>query len=48
MYNDPAETRAFEAFVVHMHLAWLYLLHAEFLRDGTDFRYWDKRYKTAS
>jgi hypothetical protein len=25
--------------------AWLYLLHAEFLRDGIDFRYWDKRYK---
>jgi len=45
MYNDPAETSAFEAFVVHMHLAWLYLLHAEFLRDGTDFGYWDKRYK---
>jgi hypothetical protein len=46
MYNDPAEARAFEAFVVHMHLAWLYLLHAEFLRDGTDFRYWDPRYKS--
>jgi hypothetical protein len=45
MYNDPAETRSFEAFVVQMHLAWLYLLHADFLRDGTDFRYWDKRYK---
>jgi hypothetical protein len=45
IYNDPAETRSFEAFVVHMHLAWLYLLHADFLRDGTDFRYWDKRYK---
>lgn len=45
MYNDPAETRSFEAFVIHMHLAWLYLLHAEFLRDGTDFRYWDKSRK---
>ncbi|RBY95013.1 DUF3644 domain-containing protein [Blastococcus sp. TBT05-19] len=40
LYNDPAEGRSFEGFVVHMHLAWLYLLHAEFDRDGTDIRYW--------
>lgn len=39
LYNDPAEIRSFEGFVVHMHLAWLYLLHAEFTRDGRDFRY---------
>jgi len=45
LYNDAAESRSFEGFVVHMHLAWLYLLHAEFLRDGTDYRYWDTRYK---
>ena len=25
-----------------MHLAWLYLLHAEFERDGVDYRYWLK------
>lgn len=42
LYNDPTETRAVEAFVIHMHLAWLYLLHAEFTRDGTDFRHWIK------
>jgi Protein of unknown function (DUF3644) len=40
LYNDPAEPRSFEGFVVHMHMAWLYLLHAEFTRDGIDFRYW--------
>ena len=45
LYNDPAEVRAFEGFVMHMHVAWLYLLHAEFLRDGVDYRYWDKRFK---
>ncbi len=45
LYNDPAESRAFEGFVVHMHLAWLYLLHAEFIRDRIDYRYWDPRYK---
>jgi hypothetical protein len=22
LYNDPAEVRSFEGFVVHMHLAW--------------------------
>lgn len=40
LYNDPAEVRSFEGFVVHMHLAWLYLLQAEFTRDGVDYRYW--------
>lgn len=39
LYNDPAERRAFEGFIVHMHLAWLYLLHAIFTRDGVDYRY---------
>jgi hypothetical protein len=39
LYNDPGQSRAFEGFVVHMHLAWLYLLQARFARDGIDFRY---------
>lgn len=39
LYNDPVQSRAFEGFVIHMHLAWLYLLHARFSRDGVDFRY---------
>jgi hypothetical protein len=42
LYNDPSEPRGFEGFVVHMHLAWLYLLQAEFHRDGVDYRYWRK------
>lgn len=40
LYNDPAESRSFEAFIVHMHVAWLYLLHAEFDRNHVDVRYW--------
>lgn len=40
LYNDPAESRSFEAFIVHMHVAWLYLLHAAFARDKVDCRYW--------
>lgn len=43
LYNDPAEQRSFEGFVVHMHLAWLYLLHAELARDGIDIRYREQR-----
>jgi len=42
-YNTTGERRSLEAFVVHMHLAWLYLLHAEFLRDDVDYRYWETR-----
>jgi len=42
LYNDPAEVRSFEGFVVHMHLAWLYLLHAQLTRDDVDYRYWRK------
>ena len=43
LYNDPSEIRSFEGFVVHMHLAWLYLLHGVFERDGVDFRFWRLR-----
>lgn len=45
LYNDSAEARAFEGFVIHMHMAWLYLLHAQFIRDDIDYRYWDQNYK---
>ncbi|MGK2874734.1 MAG: DUF3644 domain-containing protein [Nocardioides sp.] len=42
LYNDAGEPRAFEGFLVHMHMAWLYMLHARFTRDGTEFRYRDR------
>src|SRR4051812_47280396 len=42
LYNDAIDIRSFEGFVVHMHLAWLYLLHAEFTRDNIDYRYWKR------
>lgn len=38
-YNRPQPSRGLEGFLVHMHIAWLYLLHAEFTRDKVDFRY---------
>ncbi|MGZ6693311.1 MAG: DUF3644 domain-containing protein [Solirubrobacteraceae bacterium] len=39
LYNRAASERSLEGFVMHMHVAWLYLHHAKFLRDGTDYRY---------
>lgn len=39
IYNQPRQPRSLEGFYVHMHLAWLYLLHAEFKREGVDIRY---------
>lgn len=45
LYNEPTFPRALEAFVVHMHMAWLYLLQAEFVRDGVEFRFPDTDHK---
>ena len=39
LYNQPKQPRRLEAFFVHMHLAWLYLLHARFRHDKVDYRY---------
>jgi hypothetical protein len=39
LYNRTAAERSLEAFVMHMHVAWLYMLHAKFKRDGPDYRY---------
>jgi len=38
-YNRPGSRRPLEAFLVHMHIAWLYLLQAEFERDGINYYY---------
>jgi hypothetical protein len=39
LYNRAASERSLEGFVLHLHLAWLYLHHARFGRDGLDYRY---------
>lgn len=39
LYNSRGNDRLLEAFFVHMHIAWLYLLHAECAKAGTDYRY---------
>jgi hypothetical protein len=41
LYNRSSSERSLEGFIVHMNLAWLYLLHARFERDHVDYRYWD-------
>jgi hypothetical protein len=42
-YNTTGERRSLEGFVVHMHLAWTYLLHARLAQSSVDYRYWHKR-----
>jgi len=39
LYNRPKKARHLEGFYVHMHMSWLYLLHAEFVREKVDCRY---------
>lgn len=39
LYNESKRDRRLEAFFVHMHLAWPYLLHARFRRDEIDHHY---------
>jgi len=39
LFNRPGDERRLEAFIVHMQIAWLYLIHAQFERDGVDFWY---------
>lgn len=36
-YNRSGDRRSYHDFVMHMHTAWLYLLHAEFERGGVDY-----------
>lgn len=44
-YNRPGSRRPLEAFLVHMHIAWLYLLQAQFERDGVSNFYRDSKNK---
>lgn len=46
-YNRPGDRRSLLDFVVHMHLAWQDLLHADFIRRGENIHYREKngRYK---
>lgn len=39
IHNSPLSLRPLEGFLVHLHIAWLYVLHAGFERGGVDYRY---------
>lgn len=42
-YNRSGDRRSYHDFVMHMHTAWLYLLHAEFERGKVDYIYRNAR-----
>ncbi len=42
-YNRSGDRRSYHDFVMHMHTAWLYLLHAEFERGNVDYIYRNAR-----
>lgn len=42
-YNQSGPERSYLDFVIHMHLAWQYLLHAQCQEQKQDFRYKDER-----
>ncbi len=42
-YNRSGDRRSYHDFVMHMHTAWLYLLHAEFERRKVDYLYRNPR-----
>lgn len=39
IHNSPTAPRPLEGFLVHMHVAWLYVLHAGFERTGVEYHY---------
>lgn len=39
LYNDPKEARSLEGFIVHMHIAWLYLFQAKWIKAGKEKAY---------
>jgi hypothetical protein len=43
IYNSPTSLRPLEGFLVHMHVAWLYLLHAGFDKSKTPYHYTDPK-----
>lgn len=39
LYNQPRQPRRLEAFFVHMHISWLYLLQSKYRMEDRDIRY---------
>jgi hypothetical protein len=45
LHNSPTSERPLDSYLVHMHLAWLYLLQAEFQKNGINYFYRDTKTK---
>jgi hypothetical protein len=45
LYNDPSDPMALEGFVIHLHLAWLYLKQAQYQKEKKEFRVRDRSYR---
>lgn len=41
-FNNPLTTFKAETFIVLMNIAWMYLLHAHYRREGVEYRYYTK------
>ena len=41
-FNNPLTTFKTETFIVLMNIAWMYLLHAYYRREGVEYRYYTK------
>ena len=41
-FNNPLTTFKAETFIVLMNIAWMYLLHAYYRREGVEYRYYTK------
>ena len=41
-FNNPLTTFKAETFIVLMHIAWTYLLHAYYRHKGIEYRYYKK------
>ena len=41
-YNNPLTKFKAETFIVLMNIAWMYLLHAYYKRDGLEYRYFER------
>jgi len=45
IFNNPNISFKSEIYIVLMHIAWTYLLHAYYRSKGIDYRYWDLKNK---
>lgn len=45
IFNSPMITFKSEIYIVLMHIAWTYLLHAFYRKQGVEYRYYKQREK---